>query len=652
MGGLWSSDNNAVATIGSASGQMTGVVGGNTFITYTLPATGCYRTQSVNIKPIAVIAGVTGVCVGQTATLTNAVTGGTWASANPTIVRIGSATGVVTGVAGGFTTVTYTLGSGCRVTAPITASSLSAISGVGSVCVGQTTTLTQVGSGVWSSGDNSIAAVGSATGIVTGVAAGTATITYTIGGSCSATRVVTVNALAAIAGPGSVCTGQTITLTNAATGGVWTTNSTLIARVGSLTGIVTGVAGGMVNVSYTLGGCRAISPVTVHSISGITGTTNIFAGQTVTLLAVGTGTWASSDVSVASIGSLTGELTGLSGGVATITYQVGAGCLATTNVSVTVLPDVSGSSGVCVGQSTTLTNSTPGGTWVSGNTTIARINATTGLVTGISGGYVTITYNFPTGGRVTFPLMVNRLSPISGPASVCAGQQINLFNTDCCGIWTTSNGNASIGFNSGQLIGIAAGTTTVTYVLPTGCTTSTTITVKPLSPIAGAGSVCAGQTITLTNATTGGTWSSSNARLATIGSASGIVTGVAAGMLTLSYTIAATGCRTTVPLVVSYCRYASEPDAVQEMTREIGVVPNPSNGTFRIKGSLNEMQDAPVTVDIMDMMGKVVYTSQFIAVNGRLDEQLQTTGLLASGVYLMNIHTDKEHKIIRVVIAQ
>lgn len=651
-GGLWTSDNTGIATIGSASGQMTGVVGGNTFITYTMPATGCYRTQSVNIKPIAAIAGPSGVCVGQTATLTDAVTGGTWASANPTIARIGSTTGIITGVAGGVTSVTYTLASGCRVTAPITSSSLSAISGTATVCVGQTTTLTQVGSGVWSSGDISTATVGSGTGIVTGVAAGTATITYTIGGSCSATKVVTVNAAAAIAGPGSVCTGQSVTLTNSVSGGIWSSNSNLIARVGSTTGVVTGVAGGSVNISYTLGGCRTTYPVTVNSISGITGTTNIYAGQVVTLMSVGAGMWSSSDATVASIGSATGVLTGVGSGNALITYSLGTGCFTTTNVTVTVLPAVSGPSGVCVGQSTTLTNSTPGGTWVSGNTTIATINATTGLMTGITGGNVTITYNFPGGGRVTFPVMVNRLSPINGPTSVCAGQLISLFNTDCCGVWTTTSALASVGYSSGQVIGITPGTAVITYTLPTGCITATTITVKPLSPISGPGSVCAGQTITLSNATSGGTWTSGNALLARVGSASGIVTGVAAGVLSISYTIAATGCRATMPIIVSSCRAAGAAEAAIEANAEITVVPNPSNGMFVIKGALSETQDAEVTVDIMDMVGKTVFTKHFTAAAGLLNEQLQTNGSLANGVYLMNIHTEKEHKLIRVIITQ
>jgi hypothetical protein len=64
-----------------------------------------------------------------------------------------------------------------------------------------------------------------------------------------------------------------------------------------------------------------------------------------------------------------------------------------------------------------------------------------------------------------------------------------------------------------------------------------------IAPITGSTSVCAGSSITLSNATTGGTWSSSDLTVATIGLSSGIVTGTLAtaapGTATITYTIAA-----------------------------------------------------------------------------------------------------------------
>jgi len=53
--------------------------------------------------------------------------------------------------------------------------------------------------------------------------------------------------------------------------------------------------------------------------------------------------------------------------------------------------------------------------------------------------------------------------------------------------------------------------------------------------ISGASSVCVSATTTLSGTPTGGTWSSSAMAIATVGSSSGIVTGVAAGTATISY---------------------------------------------------------------------------------------------------------------------
>lgn len=61
-------------------------------------------------------------------------------------------------------------------------------------------------------------------------------------------------------------------------------------------------------------------------------------------------------------------------------------------------------------------------------------------------------------------------------------------------------------------------------------------TATGVDAITGPASVCTGTTINLADATPGGTWSSSNNSIATISSA-GVVTGVAAGTVTISYAL-------------------------------------------------------------------------------------------------------------------
>ena len=70
----------------------------------------------------------------------------------------------------------------------------------------------------------------------------------------------------------------------------------------------------------------------------------------------------------------------------------------------------------------------------------------------------------------------------------------------------------------------------------------------PLRPISGTAIVCIGMTAALSDATNGGTWSSSNTGIATVTS-TGIVTGVATGTTTITYSVA--GGRTTVTATVN-----------------------------------------------------------------------------------------------------
>ena len=79
-------------------------------------------------------------------------------------------------------------------------------------------------------------------------------------------------------------------------------------------------------------------------------------------------------------------------------------------------------------------------------------------------------------------------------------------------------------------------------------TTTIHVTVTPFSAgtITGSTLVCPGNTITLTDTTSGGVWSSSNASVATVGS-TGIVTGISAGNAPISYAITGS-CGTTSAL--------------------------------------------------------------------------------------------------------
>ncbi|MEO6830660.1 MAG: choice-of-anchor Q domain-containing protein, partial [Chitinophagaceae bacterium] len=153
---------------------------------------------------------------------------------------------------------------------------LPAITGKDSLCLFTTTLLSNTTSGgTWSSSNPTIATI-STTGLVTGVTAGTDTITYSVTSPCttSITKIITVNALPAVAtttGSGALCMGSSITLSNAVTGGAWTSSNSSVATVNS-SGVVSGVsAAGVDTISYTVTnsfGCinSASRSVTVNAV--------------------------------------------------------------------------------------------------------------------------------------------------------------------------------------------------------------------------------------------------------------------------------------------------------------------------------------------------------------------------------------------------
>ena len=539
-GGTWSTSNTAIDTV-DATGDVYGVSGGVSTITYTL-STGCYVTQSFTVNPIYAISGNAAVCYGQTTSLSDTATGGTWTSANSGTASVGSSTGIVTGndPLGGTVTITYTLSTGCTATIVVTVNTLpQTISGPGSVCVGQTITLTDLtAGGNWSSSNSSIATVG-ATGIVTGMNAGTVTITYTNSTTnCYTTTTITVNPLSAITGTTSVCQGSTISLSDGTTGGTWSSSNTAVGTVDGF-GNVYGVSAGTTTISYSLAsGCVATTTVTVNAFGPITGgNSGVCVGLSINLSdAASGGIWTSSNSGIASVGSISGTVTGVSNGVVTITYTLPSGCTATTTVTVNSLQPITGPDSVCVGSSITLSDLTTGGTWSTnnGNATVSS----TGVVTGNNSGTTIVSYSYGSSCYQIFSVVVNPMSGIYGNPNVCPGLTTQLSDSTVGGTWSASNGNITIGSSTGLVTGVTDGTTVVTYTSTTGCTATVVVTVDIVYPITGNTSICLGTTTSLSDITAGGTWSSSNVSVATV-SSTGIVTGssINAGTATITFTL-------------------------------------------------------------------------------------------------------------------
>ncbi len=547
-GGTWSSSSTGTATVNSTTGAVTGVSAGTATISYTLP-TGCYGTKTVTVSAgPGTISGAGHVCTGSATTLTVSTGGGIWSSSSTGTATVNSASGTVTGVSVGTATITYTLGTGCTATKVMTTDPLPLpVSGGGLLCVGSTTTLTTgTGGGTWSSGSTGTATVNSTTGTVTGVSAGTATISYTLPTGCAATKTVTVSPPpSAITGVLMACPGTATTLSDAVGGGTWSSGATGTATVNSASGTVTGVSAGTAAITYSLGpGCSTTAMVTINPLPpGITGTAHACVGSsTVLTTSSGGGVWSSGATGTATVNSTTGIVTGVSGGMATISYTLPTGCAATYMVSVIAVPALSGVHALCAwGDTMTVSNTDTAGSYSSTGVTILNLGGGRGRVTANTPGTGTVTYTLPSGCSLTTVVTINPLpGVITGATDLCAGSSAGLSAGPGGGLWSSgATAIATVNSTTGMVTGVAAGTAIIAYTLPTGCKTDTVITVSTMpvaGTITGAAGICLGSSAVLTTSSGGGVWSSTSA-VATVNSASGTVTGVAAGTDTIRYTV-------------------------------------------------------------------------------------------------------------------
>lgn len=399
--------------------------------------------------------------------------------------------------------------------------------------------------------------------IPAGTAANTYTGTLTIKNSTTGctntyTLTLTINPAPLISGVLPLCPGgATATLTGSPTGGSWSGGSTAVATIGG-SGMVTSVAAGTTIFTYTAPttACTDTALFTVISApSSITGSTSVCVGGVVTLGETTTGgSWSSSLLSRATVDAASGAVFGVSAGTVTITYMMPSGCYVTYNMTVGSAPaPIVGASAVCVGQQISLSHPVTTGTWSIAPLATATIT-TGGVVGGASAGTANVTYTLSPGCTAYTNITVNPLpDPISGPSAVCAGgSTIALTDATTPGSWSTTGSSAIATVNSstGVVTGVGAGSITVTYTASTtGCRITTPIVVNALpSPITGATTtVCSnGATINLSDASGPGTWSSGDMAIATVGTTSGTVYGVSAGVVPITFTNTATTCFVSV----------------------------------------------------------------------------------------------------------
>lgn len=555
-GGTWQSSNISIAGVNATTGLVTGMNVGSANITYRL-ANGCRSTMEIYVDPQPdPLSGPNAICVEETAAYTHALGGYAWQSANTARATVDPYSGMVTGISAGTVNITLHINPGCYARKLVMVNALpTVIAGSDAVCMGTNITLTSTpAGGTWSSSDPASASV-SGTGVVTGITAASGTyITYTRTNGCSRTKYVNVNTTPDdITGSTFVCKGSIGNLTSSPYDGTWTSAApSTVGVVGW--GTVSANLVGTARITYTLPtGCRKTVVVTVGVMpAAITGTTTICANSTVTLGATPAGhIWISDNTAVASVSS-SGVVTGVTPGVTMISYATAQGCTRTAEIIVNdAVEPIAGTDVVCASRTTALACGTGGGTWASSATSKATVNTSTGVVTGVSAGTANISYIVSPGCRSIMQVTVNA-SPatITGTTSVCIGSTTTFSNSVPGGTWSSSNTALGSIDAAGIITGIAAGTPTISYILPNGCFKGKNITVNNLpTPITGTTTVCQGATTTLTTVgTSGGSWQSSNTSVATV--SGGVVSGISGGTTTITR-INGAGCIRTTDVTVN-----------------------------------------------------------------------------------------------------
>lgn len=225
---------------------------------------------------------------------------------------------------------------------------------------------------------------------------------------------------------------------------------------------------------------------------------------------------------------------------------------------------------------------------------------------------------------------------ITGNPVICKGDTMTLTADPAGGIWTSSNvGVAKVGSATGLVTGIDPGVAVITYATSGVFATMTVTVVTTPPPIVGPADLCPWP-IDLSDATGGGLWSTSNTSVATVGSTTGIVTGVSIGAVTITYAISA-DCYVTATDSVIVCEAGVQ--AVPASDNKIELFPNPASHMLTITSS-GQIASAVIS----NPLGQTVYSLQFAV--GSRQASIDVSGL-PGGVYFVRVNGSEVRKFVK-----
>ncbi len=83
---------------------------------------------------------------------------------------------------------------------------------------------------------------------------------------------------------------------------------------------------------------------------------------------------------------------------------------------------------------------------------------------------------------------------------------------------------------------------------------------------------------------------------------------------------------------------------------QIALFPNPNNGSFRVKGLLQNAAGSVINFDVANLLGQAVYSSNAKLAGNDLDQSINISDL-APGVYFLRVSLDGNSKIFRFTVA-
>jgi hypothetical protein len=494
-----------------------------------------------------------------------------------------------------------------------------------------------------------------------------------------------------ISGSASVCPASTIALTNSIPGGSWTLSNThaTISSSGMLTGTTPGTDTAIYTVTNICYPNSSIYPVTISSLPDagiISGPSAVCLAGTVTLApTVSGGIWGNTSGRVTiTAGLVTGNLPGLD----TITYRLSNFCGSDTSVFAisidTVLrPAITGlPSYICAGSSIVTSCTPSGGTWTMSN---SRATVASGTITGTTAGTDTLAYTVMNacGTRATTATFmvytvvtpaVTAAATTSG--SICEGSSITLnatgTNTGSSPLYYWEHGGSIIGTGSSLTYTPTVGDAVVCHMVSNAiCRTADTVAsalmaisvnpaVHPTMTIVASPSdtlAYAGQLISLYSTTTYG------------GSSPAFqwyLNGVAvAGATAVSYSLNAMPGDSVSCTMTSDVPCAAETlihsNTVQLRSNTTGVqttgsfsglnmYPIPNKGRFTLSGLLANKNGEPATLEVTEITGKTIYTTELQQQNGAINQTIDMQGTLAPGNYLLRIVQGENYAVLHLVI--